>query len=145
MTKPSEIYPPTIMALIFVVGATSFAWLAVSTNSIGPAGIAGAFLLVAGLFVSLIGAMAKRLDALAQLGNPIPQDAVDRRWIVEIEKAVNEGTAFYGYGGMPEDPLTVTERQTREQAQRSKIQNLFYAAKNARGVRLPQRVTMRED
>jgi hypothetical protein len=95
--------------------------------------------------------MAKRLtaqiplDALAQLGNPIPQDAVDRRWIVEIEKAVNEGTAFYGYGGMPEDPLTVTERQTREQAQRSKIQNLFYAAKNARGVRLPQRVTMRED
>lgn len=71
----------------------------------------------------------------------IPQDAVDRQWIKEIEEAYNS----YNYQNYGADPLAQAKIQINQADKHTKIVTLLYAAKAARGIRLPKQVTIRSD
>lgn len=73
--------------------------------------------------------------------NVIPQDAIDRQWIKEIEKAYDSYN--YAYGNT--DPLTQAKMIISIQEKDLKIRTLISSAKVARGIRLPKNVTIRSD
>ncbi len=65
----------------------------------------------------------------------IPQDAVDRRWLVEIEDAFNAVGYWPIYDGG--DLIVRAAEESNRSAQRLKVQSLISAALRARGQRLP--------
>lgn len=66
----------------------------------------------------------------------IPQDAVDRQWIKEVEETYNN--YIYTYGAYCSDALTQAKYQIDVQAKDAKIRALLSAAKATRGIRLPK-------
>lgn len=73
--------------------------------------------------------------------NIIPQDAIDRQWIKEIEETYNSYNYPYGNN----DPLTQAKMSISIQEKDLKIRTLISSAKTARGIRLPKNVTIRSD
>lgn len=78
--------------------------------------------------------MQPREVILERLGNPIPVDAIDRRWIKAIEEELN---GYHTYTWQPTDPIEMARYESDHAARRQKIFDLLRAAKRARGVRLP--------
>lgn len=77
--------------------------------------------------------------AMAKLGNPIPNDAVDRQWLKHIRDAVDCVPLYpmISYS----DPLRAAEEQARRDATMHRVVALIAAARAAGGVRLPPTYT----
>lgn len=67
----------------------------------------------------------------------IPQDAIDRQWIKEIEIVYNDYIPDYSY-----DQLEAAKVSMSKQAKDVKIRTLISAAKEARGLRMNKRITI---
>lgn len=71
----------------------------------------------------------------------IPQDAIDRQWIKELETAYNTYVSIWPDA----NPLWQANMQIAQTDKDNKIRILISSAKNAKGVRLPKPVTARSD
>lgn len=79
--------------------------------------------------------------AAAQL--EIPQDAIDRRWLKELETAF-DAQAYQPHVWEDMDPRERARHQAEAESRRWTFRTIMQHARAARGVRLPPEVTVRE-
>ncbi|MDB5584846.1 MAG: hypothetical protein JWR80_10022 [Bradyrhizobium sp.] len=72
----------------------------------------------------------------------IPPDAIDRRWVKEIESAFSMYYPSQIWDGA--DALMRAHFQTEQAHNRQRVNDLISAARSAGGVRLPTQVTVRD-